>query len=807
MVSVNRLSTILDGAGRPFEVAEPDPAERKNGHGHPEARAKSTLLHVGGTYAGGLMGSRAPAAYRARDPFSNNPWVLAAALRTALSTSPAEYRVYRETEAELRVRAKRAQAAGFVDRPRAGRDRRAVQRWIQRSVWARAMRSKAIEPALSHPLMDLLLHPNPYQRGNELMLLTVLWLSVRGEATWVLTDEEGEPSGLETPERIWPVPPDCLTPLHESPQGGEITGWELRRPRWMKGYRGGLALRLDVGDVVQFKLPNPADPSRGFSPLTASASSIELDLLMRTSLRNLIENGSMPANILLHPEEMEEDERNVVREEFTKLGREKRTAILSGGLKLASVAFSPQQMGFIEQPRTAKDEVLAPMGTPESVLGRSEFTNYATALANDYSFWDKNVYPLLKLIETALDATLFAPETDRTFGMFDLTQVEALRAGLADKALIAERLSASTLHMPPEVSLELCGLDGVPDYPGKDVAFGSIGLTPIPFLLEEPEAPPAPPVEPPADPAEDGGDGEDGADGGGQEGVDDDQAVTPEDSAAAARRRAPSVRTTRARKARNGRRNREFIEMQSGVEAKYRAGYRSWISEERRLVLAAFDSIDGRARALAAGAHRKQNVDLQVVLPVGPESAKRLAGKTRKLQVESLLQVFEFTIGEIGVPTFSIDDSAFVEYFRTHEGHFTGEASSAIRRNLARTLEEGLREGESLSELRSRIGQVFDVSASSPRTLQTARTTTSSFMSGVRDRMFHLQGIEAGEWSTSGDEHVRQAHVLFGEAGPRALGFNFLELNEEPGRLEHPGDTRAPFGQIVNCRCIWIPTA
>ena len=509
---------------------------------------------------------------------------------------------------------------------------------------------------------------------------------------------------------------------------------------------------------------------------------------MRAAHRNLIENGSMPPNILLHPEELEEGARDDIRTEFEKLGREKRTAVLSGGLKMASVAFPPLQMGFFEQPKTVRDEVLASMGTAESALGLSEFTNYATALANDYGFWEKNVLPLLRLIETALDATLFAPESDRTFGMFDLTQVEALRAGLADKAQIAERLSGGNLHMPPEVSLELCGLDGVPDYAGKDVAFGSLGLTPIPKILEDAEAPPEPvpaPLQGAEDPPPDD-----------QEEGQADAAEESDASVAAARRCAPSVRTARERKARNGRRNREFIEMQSGVEGKYRTGYRSWIDGERRLVLAVFDEIEGKARG---GVARKQNVDLQVVLPVGKESAKRLAEKTRKLQVESLLQVWEFTTAEIGIPIFSIDDQAFVEFFRRHEGHFTGEASAAIRRNLSKTLEEGLREGESLRELRARIGQVFDISASSPRTLLTARTTTSSFMSGVRDQMFHLQGIESGEWSTSGDEHVRPPHVVFGEAGVQALGFNFLELTGEAGRLEHPGDTRAPFGQIASC--------
>ncbi len=57
------------------------------------------------------------------------------------------------------------------------------------------------------------------------------------------------------------------------------------------------------------------------------------------------------------------------------------------------------------------------------------------------------------------------------------------------------------------------------------------------------------------------------------------------------------------------------------------------------------------------------------------------------------------------------------------------------------------------------------------------------------------------------DENVRTDHVAFGEAGVRDRGTNYLEIigKESEGTLAYPGDLRAPVGQVVNCRCLWLP--
>ena len=201
-------------------------------------------------------------------------------------------------------------------------------------------------------------------------------------------------------------------------------------------------------------------------------------------------------------------------------------------------------------------------------------------------------------------------------------------------------------------------------------------------------------------------------------------------------------------------------------------------------------------------------LDMTAVLPDLDELIRALRMKSRPIMAAGMEAVWDFTEAEIGVPTFSIDDDVFVRRFDAYEARLVEKTPEALAKNVRRALEEGIGNGETVAEIRLRLAQVFNTAASSSKTLLVARTSTGGFMNATRDGMFREAGFKTGEWVSAGDENTRVDHLIFGDAGEQKLGFNYQTIAEEStdGTLEYPGDLRAPFGTIANCRCMWAPT-
>lgn len=422
------------------------------------------------SYAAGLTRSRMPARQRVGDPFSNHSWVFACAQVTAIVASQAPFGVMRETPQYQTFLDLFAKARGSANIPRFGRQRRAMQRHSTISSYARAV-SKDIEPDLEHPLSAVLAHPNPLQSSTALIQLTVLWLALRGESFWVKTGPEGlSPTEDGAPvENLWCFGPDCFYPQLEHYSYGPLVGWWFAPPQFMRQGNTGAHIFLPLGDVIQFKYPDPMNPLRGMSRITAVASSIESDLMARDYNRSTMENGGDPGGILTYPDTLSEAEEKDYRARWEQRhkGEQNRnkTAILSGGLTYQPISLSPRDMQFLEMLRWDREEVLAVMGVPPSVLGLTQFTNYATQLGQDKNFLDKRLMPDYRLIEATVDENEMAQQPDTTCCLFDLRQVEALRAGTAERVAVVNQLTSPQIHMPPRTAFEVAGLLDIPSYP------------------------------------------------------------------------------------------------------------------------------------------------------------------------------------------------------------------------------------------------------------------------------------------------------------------------------------------------------
>lgn len=838
-MSANRITTVLDHTGAPFELPAELPQQALNGHAprfaftalDDHAVRLNSISNLT-SYLANLSSSEASSGERSKRPFENHAWVFAAAFAIATSAAQAPFAIFRETDTESeRRRAVAVKRYGSRWKPPRGAARQAVTRHL-RVPSTKRVRMKGLEPDLDHPMMSVFGRPNPYMSGLDLHMMTHLWMAVRGEVFWLKTDMDERPVGREQmPQQLWPLSPDCFEPIFEHGSYGPLTGWWMSPPPYLSSTGARIRMPVSTSEVVQFKYPNPMDPIRGMSRLTAAAITIQSDLLARTHSRSLLRNGGRYGGIMTHPDYVDaEEEKRLERSLKEQYGGEHnsgRTKVLTGGWTWHPVSMSLVDLQILQSMDWNRQEILAAMGVPESVLGVSDAQTYATQLGQDRNFLEKTILPLFNIEESAIDAGVFHMEDDSVMGAYDLRDVESLRAGIDEKIQMAERLTSEKLHMPPRVAFDVVGLE-VDEYPLDDEVLVN-GLSAIPLSelgkLTEPDPEPEPEPEPTDDDEEETD--EEAPDEDTDEGDPETESVAaalasaqfPSVTIAVARKYGaawkltPSVRRAIARGYRKKnarvRRWRQFVELEVKSESAMRRAYRKWALAERKATLERFDAAAAAQENARLRDVRTKIIDASAFLPNIEVSRNGLRSLSRPIYTASLETIYDFTVqGDLaGIAVFEIDDPAFLTFFETRQRVFTERVSETVFRNLAKTFDEALTNGETVQQMRARIAQVYDIAAGHHKTLTVARTETAGFMNGARHQMFEQGGFPGKDWVDASDEHVRVDHVIFGQAGPKPRDFDYMTIAASggSGRLLHPNDPDGDASQVINCRCLELP--
>jgi phage portal protein BeeE len=784
-------------------------------------QVRGTVTSTSMSYLMALANIAQPPKVRAREAFENHAWVFAAALASAWNLSQAPFQIYNERPDTVDARRTSVIAKGRKwHGPQAGDRRRAMLRHAQQRGRFQGMSMKALEQDPEHPLSGVLHRPCDTTSSSQMLwFITTLWYKIRGEAFWILTDEEGVPcSWFENPAQIHPASPDLFTEILSE---NRLAGWRFRADRGY-GFGGiGRFTYLNLDQVVHFKLYNPNYPVRGISPITAVASGIYNDMLSNDSNRGLLENGSEPGGVLYHDGEKGAFKSDKERTEFTEAwkqrhegsGKSRRVSILTGGWKYAPIGLTPKDMDFLNAKQWNRSEILAVMQTPQSVLSVTDNVPYAVSISQDRNFWDKGLLPNLRYFEQTFDSTVMSPYTDDALGLFDLSNVEALRVGLADKVDTAIKLMGDKPHMPPADAYDLVGLVA-PDYLARDTAMVSQGQVPVEWALDPASLQPAPAPTPTAAPAP----------------AREEEKPPVGDGGTAGNE--PAEPKVRARKASKW--SSLINNVQAPAERKMKRLWRDWVDQQRLAQLKRFDEVvsseDGleKMRSELRGAPwlavTKDHDDLfpywehcgletvktkstitDVMLDID-SMRKSLRDKFRPAYLDEKQSVWDFTVEELGgVAVINYDDARLQRVLDRRENILVGNAPDTLQTSMRESLREGVELGETVNELRERVGATYAYAASSMRALCVARTESAGFMNEVREQMFAAEGFKAREWTTAQDAHVRDSHRKFGAAGPKDSGFNYLSLVGKSGTLEYPSDPRAPGSETINCRCAAIP--
>jgi len=315
----------------------------------------------------------------------------------------------------------------------------------------------------SHPLLELLEgKANPFQSGDEVRELHQMYMDLPGESFWILNrDNRGIPT------EIWIVPPSRMTVV-PSPTDF-IDHYEYR----LQNFRQ----RLEIGQVIHFKTPNPVDMYRGQAPVAPMATELDTERFATEWNRNMLFNSATPEGILrtksgrTTPEQKEEI-KQMWKQQYSGWGASHSIAVLTGDLEYQAVSLSPRDMDHLNLRKLGRDNILGLYGVPQHIMGLSENVNLANAREAENVYGRHVLRTRLRRIRNKLNMTL----VPMFGGNIELDFTDPAPQNRVEQVNIASRELSSGAVTVNEYR-KLLGFDQVP---GGDVYLRAAGLIEVP---------------------------------------------------------------------------------------------------------------------------------------------------------------------------------------------------------------------------------------------------------------------------------------------------------------------------------------
>ncbi len=288
------------------------------------------------------------------------------------------------------------------------------------------------------PRYELFQNPNPLMSQRQLFEATMIFLSLKGEAIWIVERD----NITVLPKEIWTFDPSRFMPAQN--KQGQITGWLYDTGS------GHDPIPFANHEIVFFRYFNPYDDVRGLSPLEAAQESVNQDHYARKYNSAFFKNGAKIGGFITVEGELTDEQFNRTLKQFEDRhqGYEKahRIALLEGGGKFTEATMSQKDMDYIAGKKMTKQEVLAAFKVNEVVLGGFEsIKSYDGIKAADKAFWEECLMPKTHYIEDHLWAKFFSHIGNRKgkgkiWGEFDLATVGSLQVNFADKVETAAKM-------------------------------------------------------------------------------------------------------------------------------------------------------------------------------------------------------------------------------------------------------------------------------------------------------------------------------------------------------------------------------
>lgn len=270
---------------------------------------------------------------------------------------------------------------------------------------------------VKHDILDLFGTVNNQMTFYGLMKLSSLYRNLTGEAYWFLVLDN-----RDVPIQIYPyLRPDMMEVIPGSKPTEEfIQGYVYKNPSTQQ------PVPFDNDEIIQFQYPNPMNAYRGMSPLKAAGMAIETDRTSASWNRRFFENGATPRGVIKIQQRFNESLYKQLAATWSANhqgeANSNKIAILFSGqsgseIDYKDIGLAQKDMEFLNQRTFARDEILAILGVPISMLNPNQDINRATTEAATTNFLNNTVKPEMREWVEELNEFLL-PRFPNTEGMF-----------------------------------------------------------------------------------------------------------------------------------------------------------------------------------------------------------------------------------------------------------------------------------------------------------------------------------------------------------------------------------------------------
>lgn len=601
----------------------------------------------------------------------------------------------------------------------------------------------------------LLEKPNPYMDGflfKEAMITNIM---LDGNV-WDLY----EPT-ITNPSSIW-----VARKNHMEAKINKSTG---RIEYWIYHAGIGKALEIEHDELTQVKLYNPNDPVYGQAPLEVGGIALKSDYKASVYNERFFDNASVPSGVLSTDRNLSDKIFMRVKDQFQQRhkGYENagKIAVLEAGLTYDRTALTQEEMQFLDGRKYNREIVMQILGMKNVVISVTDNVNHATAKEQRKEWWQDTNLPLMRLIASGLNGSLFLKTP--YIALWDTANVEALQEDYNDKIKSAKDL----FYMG--VSFNECNERlqlGFKNTPERDIGYVPVNIMPVGDTGDEDlEDLPEPDLD------EDKG---------------EDVRLLSYERSQITKQAEWEIRAEVAWKAVN----RKLIPLE-----------KQFTSKTKKL----FFEIRKKILKQLLGKSVKQLTPEELIRWIDDYNQNAeialLERYSTPLITQSVVVGGTSVISDLGLGgSFNLTDPAVTDYLNTKQFKIKSISHTAFEK-VRSSIVKGVENGEDLNKIANRIKTATNVNINRAKTI--ARTEIVGASNFGRNTQMRKTGFKEKQWFTAQDEKVRGNkpkdkcnHVVM---NGQKTAMN--DIWDTPcGGLRYPGDYSGSPANVINCRCIEV---
>ena len=306
----------------------------------------------------------------------------------------------------------------------------------------------------AHPVLDLMLRPNPAQGRAELLEALYAQILLSGDGY-----VEAVTGGGALPVELHVLRSDRMRVV----PGAD--GWPVAYEYVVGARKHRFDMTGGAQPVCHIRSFHPQDDHYGLSPMQAAATALDVHNAASRWSKALLDNAARPSGaIVYHGADgqgvMAPDQYDRLIAEMESQHQGARNAgrpmLLEGGLDWKPMGFSPSDMEFQKTKEAAAREIALAFGVPPMLLGIPGDATYANYQEANRALYRLTVLPLAGKVMAALSHWLsefageslrLAPDLDRVSALSAEREQQWSRIGGADFLTDAEK--RSLLGLPP----------------------------------------------------------------------------------------------------------------------------------------------------------------------------------------------------------------------------------------------------------------------------------------------------------------------------------------------------------------------